>query len=209
MAHPALALATAALLTALLALPATGAVVQNQVRNASLEAWTGNVPDHWAVESGNVTPSPFATDGTLAAALRALPDDLGNHRSVLAYRVPENALPAAQGVEDAPIVPGAFYEFSFDAAGVYHGKGQGNCTVSWYGLLSGALLRVDTILVPDATGYAHFTVQLQAPADPLGQGDVAGSAVLRFAMEGQSSDIDVNLYVDNIAFGLSSPALPA
>lgn len=212
MAHLHIAAGSALLVTALfLAPPASAAVVVDQVRNGSFESWNaaGTVPDHWTVEVGNVAQSTFATNGSFAAQLRAKPNQVGAHASILSYAVPEHPLPdAPAGAEDAPIVPGQFYQFSFDAAGVYRHKGAGNATVSWYGLATGALLRVDTINVPDGTAYARFEAHLQAPADPT-QGDVAGRAVLRFLVIGQSSDSDVNLWVDDVHFGPSTPiALP-
>lgn len=183
---------------ALLAPVAFAAPIYEQTQNRSFEDWeVATAPDAWTLEVGELTRSAFATDGEWAVQLRAKPNEVGGHFSQLAQTFP-------QSETDLPIVPGAFYEFSFDAAGIYSGKGNGNATVTWIGAL-GHVLRVDTVIVPEATGYESFTARLQAPVDVL-VGDAATSAVLRFLVDGQSSDNSVNLWVDDVQFGLGSPA---
>lgn len=183
---------------ALLAPVAFAAPVYEQTQNRSFEDWsTETAPDAWTLEVGEVLQSSFATDGESAVQLRAKPNEVGGHFSILSQTYP-------QSESDLPIVPGAFYELSFDAAGVYSGKGNGNATVTWIGAL-GNVLRVDTVVVPEATEYASFTARLQAPVDVF-VGDAATSAVLRFLVDGKSSDSGVNLWVDNVQFGIGSPA---
>lgn len=202
----------AATLAASLLLPVVSALpFIDQVTNGGLESWdaTNTVPDAWRVEVGQAARSGFATEGASAAQLRAKPNDLGSHLSIIAQDIPNNQLPGGtpRGPEDLPILPGQFYEFAFDAAGVYNGKGNGNATVTWIGAL-GNVLRVDTIVIPQSTGYASFEEHLQAPLDPLVP-DAALSATIRFVVDGQSSDDKVNLWVDAVSFGLSTPvALP-
>lgn len=179
----------------------------DQLKNGSFESGSTGVnglgvstyvPDHWAVEVGTVQASALATDGNVSAQLRALPNELGGHFSVLAQTIPETST-------DAPIVPGAWYDLSFEAQGLYHGgKGHGNATVTWTGAL-GHTLRVDTVVVPEGAGFRTYTAHLQAPIDPIA-GDAATSATVRFLVDGQSSDTDVNLWVDNAHFGPGSPA---
>lgn len=182
----------------LLTAPALAAPVKDEIRNGSFERWTLGVPDAWTLEVGTVEPSSFTTENATAVQLRAKPNLLGGHLSVLAQTVPHGDL-------DTVLVPGAYYELSFDAAGIYSGKGNGRATVTWTGAL-GNVLRVDAIEIPDSTEYAHFDARLQAPVDPF-LPDVAGSATIRFMVDGQSSDNSVNLWVDAVSFGLSTPAV--
>lgn len=65
-------------------------------------------------------------------------------------------------------------------------------------------LRVDTIPVPETTTFTSYAAHLQAPIDPV-TGDAATSATIRFYVDGISSDVDVNLFVDNAHFGLGTP----
>lgn len=191
----------------LLAAPALASPVYDQLRSGSFESWSAGinglgqptaVPENWTVEIGTVQPSALATDGSSSAQLRALPDTLGGHTSVLAQTIPQSST-------DAPIVPGAWYDLSFDAQGLYHGgKGTGQATVTWTGAL-GHVLRVDTLAVPEGAGFQTYTAHLQAPVDAL-VGDAATSATIRFTVVGQSSDTDVNLWVDDAHFGPGSPA---
>ncbi|MHB8585671.1 MAG: hypothetical protein ACYDDF_07530 [Thermoplasmatota archaeon] len=185
-----------------------GASVVNQLKNGSFESWTTQtspntnqtvpVPSNWTLEVGVVAQSTFATDGNYSVELRALPNLVGGHFSRIAQTIPASSL-------DTPIVPGAYYEFSFDAAGIYFNKGMGNATVTWTGAL-GNTLRVDTIAIPDSTnvGYQHFDARLQAPVS-ASPADAATSATIRFLVDGQSSAENVNLWVDHASFGPSSP----
>jgi len=202
--------AALALLATVLLLPgpANALTLFDQQENGSFEDWnaTCTMPDAWTVEIGDVVCSAFATEGASAAQLRAKPNLVGSHLSVLAQTIPQG-----NDATDLPIVPGIFYELRFDAAGIYNGKGNGNATLTWVGFL-GNTLRVDTVVVPESTGYAHFEQQFQAPIDPLIP-DAATSVLLRFLVDGQSSDDKVNLWVDDVHFGPSGPvgipALPA
>lgn len=169
----------------------------NQVENASFEDWTdAGAPEAWTIEVGDVRRSAFAADGDAAVQLRAKPNEIGGHDSIVAQTLP-------QSETDAPIVPGATYALTFQAAGIYNGKGDGYATVTWIGAL-GNVLRVDRVDVPDATGYAGFDARFQAPvsATPV---DAATTAVVRFLVTGQSSDDKVNLWVDDVAFGPMTP----
>jgi hypothetical protein len=198
----------ALLLLAALALPAAlAAPVYDQLHNGSFEKYSQGqnsqgVPtalfDSWTLEVGVANASSLATDGHVSAELRALPNQLGGHYSILAQTIPQSST-------DAPIVPGAFYDLSFDALGSYHGgKGVGHANVMWIGS-RGEVLRVDTIDVPEGTAFASYSAHLQAPIDPV-QGDAATSATIRFRVDGFSSDTDVDLWVDNAHFGLGTPA---
>lgn len=187
-----------AIVLALLAPAALASPVLDQLRNGDLESWSAPyAPEGWTVVVGNVTRSAFATEGGFSAQLRAKPNELGGHFSVMRQAIPQSGT-------DLPIMPGAFYDLSFDAAGVYNGKGNGHATITWLGV-TGKVLRVDTIVVPDGVGYASYTARLQAPIDVLG-GDAATSALVAFVVDGQSSDSGVNLWVDDVAFGPGSPA---
>jgi len=192
--------AALAVLTAsfLLPGPAAATPLLDQQQNGSFEDWnaTCTVPTAWTVEVGTVTCSALATDGARSAQLRAMPDEFGNHVSVLAQ-----AIPPAGDDSSLPILPGLFYELQFDVIGGYNGKGNGSATLTWVGVL-GHVLRVDTFEIPEA--FVHFEQHYQAPIDPLVP-DAATSVVLRFKVDGQSSDDKVNLWVDNVHFGLSGP----
>jgi hypothetical protein len=196
---------TLALGSLLLPLGLSAPLVQ-QLKDGSFESWSQGtdgygmptmVPANWTVEIGQVAPSPLATSGNDSAELRALPNEVGGHFSQIAQTVPSTKT-------DLPIVPGAYYDFSFDALGSYQGKGLGNASVTWTGAL-GHTLRVDTIDIAQSTGFVSYSVHLQAPIDPL-TGDAATSATIRFYVDGQSSDVGVNLLVDNAQFGPSAPA---
>jgi len=186
---------------------ATAATLNDQLKDGGFESWSVGVnpqgsptqiPAGWSVEVGSVVASTLRTEGNLSAQLRAMPNGLGGHYSILAQTIPQSST-------DLPIVPGAFYDLSFDAFGAYHGgKGFGNASVTWTGAL-GHKLRVDTIVIPEGTAFASYTAHLQAPIDPIA-GDAATSATVRFYVDGTSSDTDVNLFVDNAHFGLGTPA---
>lgn len=203
--------ASAMLLAGLLLPVALAAPLHDQVANGGLDDWNapGTVPEGWRVELGTVTRSDFTSEGPFAAQLRAKPNELGNHLSILAQDIPNNALPGAapRDLRDLPILAGQFYELAFDAAGSYNGKGRGNASVTWLGT-QGAVLRVDTLELAEAAAYSHFSAQYQAPVDPLAP-DAALRATLRFVVDGQSSDDKVNLWVDAVSFGPAAPvALP-
>jgi hypothetical protein len=202
--HTRLGYLTALAAAALLMPAALASPLLNQVRNGSFEDWdAGAVPVSWTLEIGTISPSPLSTDGATSVQLRAKPNEVGNHLSIIAQAIPQNFPPA--GTEDLPIVPGLFYELSFDAAGVYSGKGSGMATVTWAGAL-GHVLRVDTVVVPDEPEavFHGYSAHLQAPVDAT-LPDAATSATVRFVVDGQSSDEKVNLWVDKVQFGLSTP----
>ncbi|HUR68704.1 MAG TPA: hypothetical protein VM370_05610 [Candidatus Thermoplasmatota archaeon] len=186
-----------ALATLVLVAPvAFAAPLLNQVQNGTLESWSSPwSPDAWTVEIGNVTKSTTAAEGNFSAQLRAKPNALGGHYSILAQTIPQSGT-------DLPIVPGAFYDLSFDAMGIYSGKGVGRANVTWTG--PNGVLRIDVIDIPETTTFASHTAHLQAPIDAL-TANAATSATLRFRVDGQSSDQGVNLWVDNVKFGLGSP----
>lgn len=186
----------AALLT--LVLPAIlAAPLHDQLENGSFESWDGlYAPTAWTIEVGNVTRSTAASEGNFSTQLRAKPNHLGGHYSILAQTIP-------QGDTDLRIVPGAFYDLSFDAKATYNDKGEGRANVTWIGL-NAAVLRIDAFDIAESATFASYTARLQAPIDPLAP-DAAVSATLRFRVDGQSSDQGVNLWVDNAQFGLGSP----
>lgn len=187
-------------LAALLAPTTLAAPLHDQLQNGGLEEWdTAYAPTAWTVEVGNVTRSVDATEGNYSAQLRAKPNELGGHYSILAQTIP-------QSDTDLGIVPGVYYDLSFDAKGVYNDKGVGRANVTWTGI-NGAVLRVDSFDIPEGT-WSSYATQLQAPIDPLAP-DAAISATIRFRVDGQSSDQGVNLWVDNMEFGLGLPPAPA
>lgn len=194
-----LALAVAALAVTPFALAAP---LNDQLRNGSFEEWApnANAPANWTLEQGTVSASASATDGAVSAQLRAKPNSVGGHYSILAQSIPQSS-------NDLPILPGLWYDLSFDAKAEYKDvKGVGRANVTWIGAL-GNTLRVDSVDVLQNATFATYTRHLQAPIDPSFP-DAALSVVLRFRVDGFSSDNDVNLWVDNAHFGLGQPDVP-
>ena len=170
------------------------APLYDQLQNGSFEEGL----DAWTVEVGDVVLSTAASDGNFSAQLRAKPNELGGHYSILAQTIP-------QSQTDVPIVPGAYYDLSFDAKATYNDKGVGRANVTWTGI-NGAVLRVDVFNVTASAEFVSYSARLQAPIDPLAP-DAAIGATLRFRVDGQSSDQGVNLWVDNAEFGIGTPEL--
>lgn len=190
-------MAGALLTSVLVASVATAAPLVSEVRNGGFESFGANGPADWTVESGLATASLIRSEGNLAVRLHT------GFAAPVAFATIAQAVP--QGTTNPPIVPGAVYEFSFDALGDYFQEGRGQASVTWKDAL-GNVVRVDTIPINPGAWFASYDAHLQAPLAGVPPAP-ATSATLRFTFSNFVGEPDAALFVDNVQFGLALPPL--
>lgn len=196
-----LALGTFALV--LLAAPAMAAPLVDDIDNGGFEAWNGAAPANWTVLSGNVAQSSNAAAGS--SALQINPGD--GVVGAISQAVPN-------GDDDPPIVAGTWYEFDF-AADLNTGSINGNSptaqgVVQWVDA-TGAVVGSSVVPIAASDAYVSHAVTVQAPLPSPDHPVPVTSANVQFVLQRVSSTSrhDVNLFVDSVAFGPTTPPLPA
>ena len=192
----------AGMVAILMAAPALAAPLKDEIDNGSFETWTDDGPVSWDVVAGSVSPSSHAADGATSASLQAPSDGV---LAGIAQVVPNDS-------DDLPtIIPGAYYEFDFSAH-LNTGSGssaQANAVVVWRDILGNEVDR-DTITLADSQTFETHSLVLQAPLPDPGELPVQNALVSFFMqLPSANSRHDVLLFVDAVAFGPTTPPLPA